>query len=282
MAYAFTAYVGNGVTTQYPVPFPYIRREHINAQVAGANATFTWVNDSTIQLTVAPADGAEVQIRRITPVGSTLVDFTDGSTLVASDLDASNLQHLFIEQELSDAVGPLSDARGLYYGALAVDPLVDPYGLPPDAGDQYFNSTTKTMRVFNGLSWQDASPNVSISRWVKAAAGGETVLSGNDDSDNPLNYTINFEQVYLNGALLVRGQDYVAPNGVSITLSSALGAGDVVNVVSFSAVSGSPFLFTYGSNPPTVASAGDKWVDDETGIEYTYIGDGNSSQWVQL
>lgn len=235
MAYSYISYIGNGVTTQYAVPFAYIRREHVTAQVNGSPATFTWVNDSTIQLTTAPADGAEVRLRRITPVDLPLADYTDGSSLTAADLDINNLQHLYTEQELSDAVGPLSDIRGVYYGANAVDPLADPYGLPPDAGDQYFNSTTSTMRVYNGASWQDALPNVSIVRWKRTAIGGETTLVGLDDNNVTLTYTQEFEQVYLNGVLLTRGVDYTATNGNSITGLAALTAGDVVEVLAYSA-----------------------------------------------
>jgi hypothetical protein len=265
MAYSYISYAGNGVATQYAVPFPYIRKEHVNAQVAAVNTSFTWVNASTIQFAVAPGNGVEVLIRRVTPLAAALVDFTDGSSLVASDLDTSNLQHLYAEQELSDAVGPLSDVRGLYYGAYAVDPLVDPYGLPPDAGDQYFNTSTKTLRVYNGLSWQDALPNVTIVRWVKTAAGGETSLSGLDANNVTLAYTAGFEQVYLNGALLSRGTDYVATNGSTITGLTALTASDVVEVLAYSAASIA--IPTLALNNGTAAAPSISFASDaDTGI----------------
>lgn len=43
--------------------------------------------------------------------------------------------------------------RGIYYGALASNPSVDPNGNPPAAGDKYFNTTTLSERVFTGSSW---------------------------------------------------------------------------------------------------------------------------------
>ncbi len=47
-------------------------------------------------------------------------------------------------------------------------------------------------------------------------------------------YTAGLEQVVLNGAVLVRGHDYTATNGTTITgLSPALVANDVLEVFSF-------------------------------------------------
>lgn len=102
MPYSYATYTGNGATTQYAVPFSYIRREHVFVNVNQVSQTFTWVNDSTVQLAAAPANGAVVEVRRATPATSALVDFVDGSTLVAADLDTGNLQHLYLEQELLD------------------------------------------------------------------------------------------------------------------------------------------------------------------------------------
>jgi len=66
--------------------------------------------------------------------------------------------------------------------------------------------------------------------WRKTAAGGETSLSGYDNASQALSYTPGQEQVYLNGILLVRGDDYTATNGTSITSLSALTAGDFVQI----------------------------------------------------
>jgi hypothetical protein len=66
--------------------------------------------------------------------------------------------------------------------------------------------------------------------WRKTAAGGETSLSGYDNASQALSYTPGQEQVYLNGILLVRGDDYTATNGTSITGLSALSSGDFVQI----------------------------------------------------
>jgi hypothetical protein len=103
MAFSYYNYTGDGTTTQYPVAFPYIRREHVLAAVAGSPVTFTFVNSSTIQMDVAPANGAVVRVYRQTPLTAPLVDFADGATLVAADLDTNAKQSIYTQQELSDS-----------------------------------------------------------------------------------------------------------------------------------------------------------------------------------
>ena len=41
------------------------------------------------------------------------------------------------------------------------------------------------------------------------------------------------------------------------------------------------FAFYYQQNPPTGITFGTRWMDSDTGIEYIYINDGDSFQWVQ-
>ena len=66
--------------------------------------------------------------------------------------------------------------------------------------------------------------------WRKTAAGSETSLSGYDNASQALSYTPGQEQVYLNGILLVRGSDYTATNGTSITGLTALAVDDFVQI----------------------------------------------------
>jgi hypothetical protein len=322
MPYSYAVYTGNGATTQFTVPFPYIRREHVVVSLNYVSAVFTWVNNTTVQVSPAPANAVRVEVRRVTPVNSPLVDFTDGSTLVAADLDTNALQQTYINQEQDDQIqqgiyvdangnltagnqvlkdlldpvdpqdaatknytdtrdalkvskagdimtgalamsgqkitglgdptnaqdattknwvetattSPLVQFRSIFYGAYAADPAVDPYGAARTEGDLYFNSTTDQMRVFNGTSWQEASADATITRFLFTAVGGETSLSGNDDNAQSLTYNVGLEMVYINGALMTRGVDYVATTGSSITGLAALSAADLVEVVAFSQI----------------------------------------------
>lgn len=97
------------------------------------------------------------------------------------------------------------------------------------------------LKVYDGVQWIDAgsgsggSPGiVTIQRWVKTVSGGETSLSGPDNSSQILAYSPGLEKVFLNGVLLTREIDYFASSGTSITSLSPLAINDEVSVISFS------------------------------------------------
>ena len=163
MPYSYALYTGNGSTTQFALTFPYIRKEHIKAYVNYVDTAYTWVNDSTIQLASAPGAGVRVEVRRITPLSAPLVDYTDGSTLVAGDLDTSNLQHLYKEQELDD------DNKQAVY----IDPAT---GLPTANGQRVTNVADPTAA-------QDAATKNYVDTTTVASAGdtmtGNLAMSGN-------------------------------------------------------------------------------------------------------
>ena len=103
------------------------------------------------------------------------------------------------------------------------------------------------------MSISTASAQVAtLSRYRYVAAGGETSLTGIDANGAVLAYTIGMEQVYLNGTMLVRGQDYVATTGSSITSLAALVASDVVEILTFS-----PFVITNALDQTLVDVKGD-------------------------
>ena len=134
-----------------------------------------------------------------------------------------------------------------YLGAKSSAPSVDNDGNALVAGAIYWNTTTGAMQVWNAVasSWGNITSAATSTRWRKTMSGGETTLTGTDDSTISLGYTVGYEQVYLNGVLLVRGVDYTASSGTSITgLSPALAASDVAEVLSWTPYSVSNALTT--------------------------------------
>jgi len=134
-----------------------------------------------------------------------------------------------------------------YLGAKASAPSVDNDGNALVAGAIYWNTSTGAMQVWNAAasSWGNITSAATSTRWRKTASGGETTISGTDDSSVSLDYTVGYEQVYLNGVLLVRTLDYTASTGTSITgLSPALIADDVIEVLSWTPYSVSNALTT--------------------------------------
>ena len=104
---------------------------------------------------------------------------------------------------------------------------------------KYYNTATSAWEYIA------ASTTANFTTWKKTATGGETSLSGTDDNSVSLAYTAGYEKVFLNGVLLVRGDDYTATNGTSVTgLSPALAANDVVEVFAYSQFQVSNALLT--------------------------------------
>jgi len=101
MATSYVTYTGDGATTNYAVPFTFINRTHVTATVDGVSAAFTWNSDAQINITSAPANASYVKIARTTPT-TPIVDFTNGSTLVADDLDTATRQSIFVSAEAED------------------------------------------------------------------------------------------------------------------------------------------------------------------------------------
>jgi hypothetical protein len=91
------------------------------------------------------------------------------------------------------------------------------------------------MLAWDGSEWASISSTSDIYRYRFTAAGGETSESGLDDNGLTLSYIPGKEQVYLNGVLLARTSDYTASNGTSITSLAALTAGDILEIITFTA-----------------------------------------------
>ena len=115
MPFAQFTGTGNGSTKQFSIPFPYVKKDHIVVALNNVtNTGFTFVNDTTIEFntlssatstqeaTGAPKNGVVIEISRDTPLTTALVDFVDGSTLTAADLDTAVLQLLYGIQEAKD------------------------------------------------------------------------------------------------------------------------------------------------------------------------------------
>ena len=124
-----------------------------------------------------------------------------------------------------------------YLGAYASNPTLDNDGNSLITGAIYFNTVSAAMLVWSGSAWASISSSAAIYRYKFIAAGGETSLSGADASSQTLAYIAGNEQVYLNGVLLVRTTDYTATNGTSITALSALVLNDIVEIITFTALS---------------------------------------------
>ena len=97
----------------------------------------------------------------------------------------------------------------------------------PATGDIWIDSDDEVPSVDSTLYY----------RWTKTMSGGETSLSGTDNNSLALKYTPGYESVFINGVLQVRGSDYLATTGTTVTGLTALVSGDIVMVESIVAYS---------------------------------------------
>jgi hypothetical protein len=112
--FSYRQYAGNGSTTTFSVPFPYLLKAHVKVYIGfnildgtfsselADGVGFSWTSSSQIQATTAPASGQVLTVIRQTPNTTRLVDWQDGSVLISDDLDTSDLQNLYVVQEQQD------------------------------------------------------------------------------------------------------------------------------------------------------------------------------------
>ena len=113
--YSVSAYIADGTTTDYLITWDYLDDDHITVVIDGlsnadptASHTFTKLNDTTVRVTDgiggAIAAGKEIQLRRSTPITTRPISFSDGSALLAADLNKNSDYLLYSMQEALDQV----------------------------------------------------------------------------------------------------------------------------------------------------------------------------------
>ena len=188
----------------------------------------TYLNRTTGQL----LGNLDANTNKVTGLGTPTSD-TDAATKVYVDVVAGSATAAAASAAAAAASYDSFDDR--YLGAKSTPPTVDNDGNPLVTGAIYWNSVTNQMFAWTGSAWGSISSTADIYRYRYTAAGGETTESGPDDNGLTLAYIPGKEQVYLNGVLLARTSDYNATNGTSITGLAALTAGDILEIITFTA-----------------------------------------------
>lgn len=102
--------VASGSTDTFSVPFAYIDKSHVEVYVNGvllASSLYTWPNASSIKITSGnPSAGTIITRKRATPVAPLTV-FVSGPLDVV-DLNAANLQALYVSEEAADGAEDLT------------------------------------------------------------------------------------------------------------------------------------------------------------------------------
>lgn len=113
MASTIIIYEGDGTTTDFTIPFDYLKKSFVTVRLGAGTALtggdygdtgsdYYFLDKTTIRLKVAPSSGESLTIRRYTSAAERVVTFKDASILKATDLDTSQVQAFHIAEEGRD------------------------------------------------------------------------------------------------------------------------------------------------------------------------------------
>jgi hypothetical protein len=180
--------------------------------VAGISSDVTTVAGISADIsTVANTDLTAVinNASNISTVGTNISSVNTVATNISSVTNVSNnisSVNSFSNQYTISATAPSSANEGLLW----------------------FDTSTDTMKVYNGSSFQNAgsSVNGTSSRGSFTATAGQTTFT-------TTGYDSGFIDIFANGVKQVVGTDVTATNGTTFTFASGLAAGDVVEYVAY-------------------------------------------------
>jgi hypothetical protein len=122
------------------------------------------------------------------------------------------------------------------------------------------------------LSPQNGVGNVEISTLisVKGVAGDIQIANSYGDLEFRPGFKFDDGTTDLN-----------IPKGLKLDSESTYGEGAFIEFPDGTTQGSAAYKFTYNTTAPFGATQGDRWMDSDNGIEYIYINDGNTNQWVQ-
>lgn len=158
--YSSTTHKADGSKAAFSVGFDYLKQAHVSVTVDAVTKTdgtdYDWSGDKEITFRAGkiPASGTTVVIKRDTPESDQIVQWKDGSYIIAEDLNESDLQWLYNIQELTDNFNSLETTAIKYKGA--IDLTTDAPPASPEGGDFYINTGEgKVLAAYAGIAGDD-------------------------------------------------------------------------------------------------------------------------------
>jgi hypothetical protein len=253
-------------------------------------------------------------------------NFTNAGSVATFDVEHFHLNNNIISLNMGASGEYLDSGIEIYRGAsaskvkLAFDETIDKWVFTNDGTNfnelgsgggalLFQDSQPDTLDLDPGTVWIDSNEDVgsgfdiaSFVRWQKTLSASATTISGLDDNSLSLLYTPEIENVYVNGTLLARGEDYIGSSGSAIVLTEAAVSGDIIEIHIFesfsiadaytktqsdakylsisSSTSFEPNI-AYVSASPSAPTAGTLWIDS-TNSAAPSLKVYNGSTWIAV
>jgi len=252
---------GDGTTINFSFSFPYFKTEDIKVELQEINPNGRFIssvvvtdftvptnNPTQIQFNtlsastnyqtvlgapltnhaVNPANTIRVKIYRETNDDAVPSTFFSGSAVRAQDLNNNFDQNLYLYQELENEA--VKADGGVVTGNITFDQGVTINKLPSEGTDAV---NLAYLEQFAGGD----SATVNTTRYREIATQGQTTVTVFPT------FAVGNEVVFINGVGLSKFIEYSTPNGSTVAFTTALSAGDVIDVISYNnilVVSGDP------------------------------------------
>ena len=245
---------GGGLASTASVDFNYRYIPHLVGEIlflTRQSASSTYLSLSTASTLYLNKNGGTVS-------GNLIVN---GNFTVAGSVAYLNTEHVHIENNFitlnTGASGAyLNSGIEVYRGAspsvkIIFDENTDAWSFTNDGVNYnelgsgggtvlYQVDQPDVSELEPGTLWVDSNQDAvsglipaTFSRWVKTLSASTSTISGVDDNSEILLYNVDNEQVFINGTLLVRDNDYVGTSGSAIVLTEPALVGDVVEIHSY-------------------------------------------------
>lgn len=215
MASTIIIYEGDGTTTDFTVPFDYLKKSFVTVRLGTGNtltggdygdtgSDYYFLDKTTIRLKVAPSSGESLTIRRYTSATERVVTFKDASILKATDLDTSQVQALHIAEEgrdiLEDSLSvnregnwdakgkriinvgaPVADNDAMTYGIYKADALgaLQSKIAAEKARDRAIEAETNSKKSEENAKLSETKAKTSEENAVSASAHADEVRTEN-------------------------------------------------------------------------------------------------------
>ena len=216
MANTLIIYRGDGSTTDFAVPFDYLRKSFVKVlldsvtELKGGSSTDTsadyyFVDATTIRLRkIVPTTTQTITIRRYTSVKERVASFRDGSVLYSKDLDTAQVQAFHIAEEARDVINdalvvdrennwdarnkriinvgtPVADNDAMTYGIYKADSLSALHSkiAAEKARDRAVEAETNSKKSEENAKLSETNAKTSEENAVSASAHADEVRTEN-------------------------------------------------------------------------------------------------------